>query len=67
MGDGWRRRTVAQNYDGDDKDQMVDDGVIEMTVRVLRMLVTGALGGRLTDGAAVMSVRSDRLQKHLMR
>ena len=40
---------------------MVDDGVIEMTVRVLRMLVTRALGGRLTDGATVMSVRSDRL------
>ena len=46
---------------------MVDDGVMEMTVRVLRMLVTGTLGERLTDGDAVMSVRSDRLQKQLMR
>ena len=46
---------------------MVDDGVMEMTVRVLRMLVTGTLGERLTDGDAVMSVRSGRLQKHLMR
>ena len=67
MGDGWRRRTVAQNYDGDDKDQMVDDGVMKITVRVSRMLVTRTLGGRLTDGDAVMSVRSDRLQKHLRR
>ena len=56
VGDGWRRRTVAQNYDGDDKDQMVDDGVIEMTVRVLRMLVTGALGGRFTEHDAVRSM-----------
>ena len=32
--DGWRRRTVSQNWDGDDEDQMVDNGVIEMTVRV---------------------------------
>ena len=46
---------------------MVDDGVREMTVRVSRMLVTRTLGGRLTDGYAVMSVRSDRLQKHLRR
>ena len=46
---------------------MVDDGVIEMTVRVSRMLVTRTLGGRLTDGYAVMPVRSDRLQKHLGR
>ena len=46
---------------------MVDDGVIEMTVRVSRMLVTRTLGGRLTDGDAVMSERSDRLQKHLRR
>ena len=66
-GDGWRRRTVSQNWDGDDEDQMVDDGVIEMTVRVFTDLVTRTLGGRLTDGDAVMSVRSDRLQKHLMR
>ena len=40
---------------------MVDDGVIETTARVLRMLVTRTLGGRLTDGDAVMFVRSDRL------
>jgi len=53
--------------DGVGEDQMADDGVIEMTVRVLRMLVTRTLGGRLTDGEAFMSVRSDRLQKHLMR
>ena len=53
--------------DGVGEDQMADDGVIEMTVRVLRMLVARTLGGRLTDGDAVMSVRSDRLQKHLMR
>ena len=46
---------------------MVDDGVIELTVRVFTDLVTRTLGGRLTDGDAVMSVRSDRLQKHLMR
>ena len=46
---------------------MVDDGVMEMTVRVLRMLVTRTLGERLTDGDAVMSVRFDRLQKHLMQ
>ena len=46
---------------------MVDDRVIEMTVRVSRMLVMRTLGGRLTDGNAVMSVRSDRLQKHLRR
>ena len=46
---------------------MVDDGVIEMTVRVSRMLVTRTLGGRLTDGDAVMSVGSDRSQKHLRR
>ena len=46
---------------------MVDDGVIEMTVRVSQMSVTRTLGGRLTDGDAVMSVRSGRLQKHLMR
>ena len=46
---------------------MVDDGVREMTVRVSQMLVTRTLGGRLTDGDAVMSVRSDRLQKHLRR
>ena len=45
---------------------MVDDGVIEM-VRFSRMLVTRTLGGRLMDGDAVMSMRSDRLQKHLMR
>ena len=31
-GDGWRRRTVPQNWDGNDEDQIVDDGVIEMTV-----------------------------------
>ena len=53
--------------DGVGEDQMADDGVIEMTVRVSRMLVTRTLGGRLTDGDDVMSVRSDRLQKHLMR
>ena len=46
---------------------MVDDGDIEMTVIGSRMLVTRTLGGRLTDGDAVMSVRSDRLQKHLRR
>ena len=46
---------------------MVDDGVMKITVRVSRMLVTRTLGGRLTDGDAVMSVRSDRLQKHLRR
>ena len=46
---------------------MVDDGVIEITVSVSRMLETRTLGGRLTDGDAVMSVRSDRLQKHLRR
>ena len=40
---------------------MVDDGVIEMTVRFSRMLVTRTLGGRLTDGDAVMSMRSGRL------
>ena len=45
---------------------MVDDGVIEM-VRFSRTLVTRTLGGRSTDGDAVMSMRSDRLQKHLMR
>ena len=46
---------------------MVDDGVMKITVRVSRMLVTRTLGGRLTDGYAVRSVRSDRLQKHLRR
>ena len=46
---------------------MVDDGVIEMTVRVSQMSVTRTLGVRLTDGYAVMSARSDRLQKHLRR
>ena len=46
---------------------MVDDGDIEMTVRGSRMLVTRTLGGKLTDGYAVMSVRSDRLQEHLRR
>ena len=35
---------------------MVDDGVIEMTVRASQMLVTRTFGGRLTDGDAVMSV-----------
>ena len=44
---------------------MVDDGVREMTVRASQMLVTRTLGGRLTDGDVVMSVGSDRLQKHL--
>ena len=44
---------------------MVDDGVREMTVRASRMLVTRTLGGRLTDGDVVMSVGSNRLQKHL--
>ena len=46
---------------------MVDDGVIEMTVRVSQMSVTRTLGMRLTDGYAVMSARSDRLQEHLRR
>ena len=44
---------------------MVDDGVREMTVGASWMLVTMTLGGRLTDKDAVMSVGSDRLQKHL--
>ena len=35
---------------------MVNDGVREMTVIASRMLVTRTLGGRLTDGDAVMSV-----------
>ena len=66
-GDGWCRRTVSQNWDSDDEDQMVDDGDIEMTVIGSRMLVTRTFGGRLTDGDAVMFVRSDRLQEHLRR
>ena len=44
---------------------MVDDGVIEMTVRVSRMLVTRTLGGRLTNGDAVMSVRSEIGRAHV--
>ena len=44
---------------------MVDDGVREMTVRASWILVTRTLIGRLADGDAVMSVGSDRLQKHL--
>ena len=44
---------------------MVDDGVREMTARASPMLVMETLVGRLTDGDAVMSVGSDRLQKHL--
>ena len=44
---------------------MVNDGVREMTVIASRMLVMRTLVGRLTDGDAVMSVGSDRLQKHL--
>ena len=47
---------VTKNWDGDHKDRMVEDRVIEMTIRAQWMLVTRTFGKRPTDSDAVMTV-----------
>ena len=60
-------RTVTKKCDGNHNNRLVEDGVREMTVRAQWMLVKRTFGKGTTDRDTVMTVGSDRLQKHLRR
>ena len=54
MTDG-HERTVTKNWDGDDKDRLVEDGVVEMTIRA-QWMVMRTFGKGTTDRDTVMTV-----------
>ena len=47
---------VTKNWDDNQNDRLVEDGVIEMTVKAKWMLVMRTLGKGTTDGDTVMTV-----------
>ena len=49
-------RMVAKNWDGNQNDRLVEDGVREMTVRAQWMLVMRTFGKGTTDRDTVMTV-----------
>ena len=49
-------RTVTKNWDGDQNDKLVEDGVREMTVRDQWMLVMRTFGKGMTNRYTVMTV-----------
>ena len=55
MTDGYER-TVTKNWDGNQNDRLVEDGVREMTVRAQWMLVMRTFGKGTTDRDTVMTV-----------
>ena len=54
MTDG-HERTVTKNWDGDYKDRLVEDGVIEMTIRA-QWMVMRTFGKGTTERDTVITV-----------
>ena len=55
MTDG-HERMATKNWDGNQSDRLVEDGVIEMTIRAQWVMVMRTFGMGMTDRDTVMTV-----------